>query len=211
MVSTGVGILKISLNYIFLLIVILYFLIRFYFSIKLIKKHNIYKRHYTVIRIVKNFGYFLQYTVIPFIWVYTNIFDFFQLKTSSIIQTVVIFIGVANTLFFYIIHNQLMENFSPYVEVFEKQKLVTTGVYKYIRHPMYLQLLIYAVFIGLYTQNFLIFIIEIVGWCVMYINRIQKEEQILEDKFKEEYIEYKMNTPRLFPSLKFISKQIRKL
>lgn len=72
-------------------------------------------------------------------------------------------------------------------------KLVTGGIYKKIRHPIYLFGLIFIFGLIIFIQNFYLLII----WCgliFMQRRRIKKEEKILEEKFGEEYVKYKKNT-----------------
>ncbi len=72
-------------------------------------------------------------------------------------------------------------------------KLVTGGIYKKIRHPVYffgtLLLLGFIIFI----QKYLLLILWI-GIIVMQIIRIKKEERVLQEKFGERYKEYKKST-----------------
>jgi protein-S-isoprenylcysteine O-methyltransferase Ste14 len=72
-------------------------------------------------------------------------------------------------------------------------KLVTTGIYKKIRHPVYLFGLTFLLGVIFITQVFPLLII----WAaiiLMQIKRIRKEEKVLAEKFGNEYLEYKKRT-----------------
>lgn len=69
--------------------------------------------------------------------------------------------------------------------------LVTSGIYRFTRNPMYLGILFMLIAWGLYLGNILslLFIIAF----VFYIHRFQirPEERFLEDKFGAEFVLYK--------------------
>ena len=72
-------------------------------------------------------------------------------------------------------------------------KLVTKGIYKKIRNPIYL--FGQSFFLGLIflTQMFYLFIIW-VALIFIQRERIKKEEKVLMERFGDEYLEYKKQT-----------------
>ena len=82
-------------------------------------------------------------------------------------------------------------------EVAEGSKLVTNGIYKYIRHPMYLGLILISLALILDYLTFLrIFLFDL-----LVLNQYLKltyEEQLLKKHFKD-YKEYKKVTKKLIP------------
>ena len=74
--------------------------------------------------------------------------------------------------------------------------LVTTGVYRYSRNPMYLGLALILTAWALWKSNWggFIFIPSFITY--MTINQIKPEEQALLDNFGEEYQEYKRQVRR---------------
>lgn len=81
-----------------------------------------------------------------------------------------------------------------------KEELVTQGVYRYVRHPQYLGLI-------LVTLGWLIHwptIPTAVMWpilVIMYYKLAKKEEKELEGKFGERYLLYKKNVPMFIPTI----------
>ena len=102
---------------------------------------------------------------------------------------------------FYLSHKELADNWSPFLEIKDQQKLVKTGIFKYIRHPMYLSMWIFAFFEGIVLSNLFIEIFGILTWTNLYFMRVNNEEKMLMDTFGDEYKEYIQNTERLFPKL----------
>ncbi|MFA4935644.1 MAG: isoprenylcysteine carboxylmethyltransferase family protein [Candidatus Methanoperedens sp.] len=84
-------------------------------------------------------------------------------------------------------------------------ELVTDGVYRYVRHPQYLGLIIVTV--GLLIQWPTI--ITLAMWPIlvtMYYRLAKREENEAGEAFGERYEEYKRNTPMFWPSIKMQSK-----
>lgn len=112
----------------------------------------------------------------------------------------VIFGGGAIVLFFFV-HKSLGANFSYTLEIKENQKLITSGPYQYIRHPMYTAFLLLHIAIALITGNWFFAMIWVGGLLVIFILRIHREEAMLIEQFGFEYEEYMKKTGRLFPKI----------
>lgn len=84
------------------------------------------------------------------------------------------------------------------VSLKENHKLITTGPYKYVRHPIYtgMALMLIGTFIPIDTLLTLI-----LGFLVLayLIYKLKKEEDLLTKQFPKEYIEYKKQTKVLIP------------
>lgn len=80
-------------------------------------------------------------------------------------------------------------------------ELVTGGIYRYVRHPQYLGLIVMTV--GLLIQWPTI--ITLAMWPVlvlMYYRLAKREENEAVEAFGEKYEEYKRHTPMFFPSIR---------
>lgn len=75
------------------------------------------------------------------------------------------------------------------VEVQQDQRVIDTGLYGIVRHPMYLATLFLFLSMPLVLGSFFAFIIFLI-YPVIMIKRIKNEEQVLEDGLAG-YIEYK--------------------
>ena len=89
----------------------------------------------------------------------------------------------------------------PRITVEDDHRLVTTGMYRYIRNPQYLGFLLllfgYAFSLGSIFVAFLTFI----GLFAIFRSRISLEEDLLLAAFGDEYREYKERTWRLVPRI----------
>jgi protein-S-isoprenylcysteine O-methyltransferase Ste14 len=82
-------------------------------------------------------------------------------------------------------------------EMKRDHKLVTWGPYRYVRHPSYLAYILMFISMPLIWPNVLAFlpIMGIPGYCVVTI----REEELLTQRFGNEYVEYQKRTGRLLP------------
>lgn len=78
----------------------------------------------------------------------------------------------------------------------DSKSIVTSGVYRFTRNPMYLGFLLWLISFGVFTGNPLS-IISILGF-VLYMNcfQIVPEETILEENFGDDYLKYKASVRR---------------
>jgi len=73
------------------------------------------------------------------------------------------------------------------------------GIYKYIRHPIYSGSIIGVLGFGLVFRALIVLIFCLFLYFIIFRQRMIYEEQILEDKFGQEYVTYKKKTKRLIP------------
>lgn len=80
-----------------------------------------------------------------------------------------------------------------------KRKLIRNGPYGYVRHPIYLAAIVEVMAIPLIFNAFYVLIFSFLVCIPMQAKRAYFEEKGLSEIFGQEYIEYKDNTPALFP------------
>lgn len=80
----------------------------------------------------------------------------------------------------------------------EDHQLVTHGIYRYVRHPVYLGVIIAIIGIPVYTSSLYGFLIML-ALIPVILNRIRLEERLLTEEFGEAYLEYKATTRKLIP------------
>jgi protein-S-isoprenylcysteine O-methyltransferase Ste14 len=102
------------------------------------------------------------------------------------------------TILFILSHIHLGENWSPEPEQKLRHELVTHGVFRWCRHPMYAVILWAAVGTLLATLNW------VIAWCVfgsvlVMLSRIETEERILVELFGGRYLEYRQHVSALGP------------
>jgi len=96
-------------------------------------------------------------------------------------------------------HTDLGRNWSPSLQIREGHTLVTEGVYRSIRHPMYASLWLWGIAQTLLLQNWVAAWASIVLILPMYILRVPREEQMMLEQFGEAYRVYMNRTGRVVP------------
>jgi protein-S-isoprenylcysteine O-methyltransferase Ste14 len=99
-------------------------------------------------------------------------------------------------------HVDLGKNWSPVVRVHEGHTLVTHGVYRRIRHPMYAAHWLWGLAQFLLLHNWIAGPALLVFFAPLYFLRVTREEQMMIDQFGEEYRAYMGRTGRLLPQLR---------
>ena len=91
------------------------------------------------------------------------------------------------------------ENLTPFPTPRRNSSLISGGIYKYIRHPIYSGIILLFLAYGLYTGSIGRLIITIILSIVFYF-KTELEEELLIERFPG-YRHYKGVTGRFFPKL----------
>lgn len=100
---------------------------------------------------------------------------------------------------FYASHRQLGRNWSVTLEIRDKHRLVTDGLYRYVRHPMYSSFWLWAIAQALLLPNLVAGLSGIAGVGILYFARVGAEEAMMQKSFGEEYRAYAARTGRVIP------------
>jgi len=77
-------------------------------------------------------------------------------------------------------------------------EIISTGVYRYTRNPMYVSMGLLQAGIGVALGNAWVVLLVPVVWYVIYLIAIRHEEAYLEGKFGSAYTDYKASVRRWF-------------
>ena len=99
-----------------------------------------------------------------------------------------------------LVHHTLGKHYSYALETKTEQSLITTGPYSRVRHPLYTAHNLFNLGVILLTANIPLIIFAILGVPFTFA-RMKKEEQMMIEKFGDEYREYMKQTGRIFPKL----------
>ena len=80
------------------------------------------------------------------------------------------------------------------------KRIVDTGIYSKVRHPIYLSFNIFSIGFNLILLDWVLLFLYIFGGIGLYLLTFD-EERILISSFKDEYLEYMEKTGRFFPKL----------
>ena len=99
-------------------------------------------------------------------------------------------------------HADLGLNWSITLELRKEHQLITNGVYRLIRHPMYASIWLWTIAQVLLLQNWLAGWSAIVPYAFLYFIRMPREERMMCEFFGKEYEDYMRQTGRLLPRIK---------
>lgn len=124
----------------------------------------------------------------------------FQLTTFlnnyiPLLIRILIFIAIFSValVFILISHKVLFQSHEP------PNQLISGGIFRYVRNPMYLGILI--IYISLIFLNIsLISIVVFIIVFLVYNKMVDFEEDVLEARFGEEYKEYQRKVPKWIPN-----------
>lgn len=95
-------------------------------------------------------------------------------------------------------HRHLAASWSAFVEA-PAGGLVTTGVYRFVRHPMYASFFLFTGGVLLLTSNWVAGAPALLGMLWLYLDRVDAEERLMLDLFGDEYRVYAERTGRILP------------
>ena len=149
---------------------------------------------------------FLGMQVLPFIYILSSLLNFADYHLSVGFSWI---LGGSGCVIFAVAiwvlwrsHVDLGRNFAPDLKLREEHKLVTDGIFRTIRHPMYAAHWLWALAQAMLLQNWIAGLGMLVAFWLLYSSRIKREEYMMCDRFEDEYRDYMGRTGRIFPRFK---------
>jgi protein-S-isoprenylcysteine O-methyltransferase Ste14 len=137
--------------------------------------------------------------LVPIAYVATGFDNFADYPFSPVRAWLGTAVFVVALVLFYRTHRALGRNWSVSLEVRAQHRLVTDGIYAYVRHPMYTAFFLWAVAQALLLQNWIAGPAGLVGFGTLFLFRVFREENLMLETFGEEYRDYAARTKRLLP------------
>jgi protein-S-isoprenylcysteine O-methyltransferase Ste14 len=109
-------------------------------------------------------------------------------------------IGVMCVLLIYWLFSSIGSGITPTSATRKEHILVTSGPYRWVRHPLYTAGALLFVAFGMMADNWFIALLGILAFIAMAV-RAPKEEANLIEKFGDEYREYMKTTGRFLPKI----------
>ena len=138
---------------------------------------------------------------LPVIYIFTDWLRFADYQLPFWLGIVgIVLVGLGLWLFWRS-HVDLGRNWSPSLQVMEGHTLVAEGVYRTIRHPMYVSQMLMGLAQILLLQNWIAGPAGLLLFFPLYLVRVPREEQMMSEQFGADYRAYMARTGRILPRL----------
>jgi protein-S-isoprenylcysteine O-methyltransferase Ste14 len=147
-------------------------------------------------------GMFPGTFLLPLIYLLSSWLDFANYTLPPLLPWIGAVLMIFSLRLFWRSHADLGQNWSVSLELRAGHELVTRGVYRLIRHPMYAAIWLWAFGQGLILQNWLAGWSVVPAFAAMYFLRVPREEQLMLEQFGDQYRAYMQRTGRVVPRWK---------
>ena len=137
--------------------------------------------------------------ILPFFFMFTTLLDFADYHLPGWLGWIGTAIFAMALLLLWRSHADLGRNWSAILQIRHEHSLITNGIYRHIRHPMYAAHLLWAIAQGLLLENWLAGWAFLVVFVPLYLIRAPKEEQMMLEQFDEQYRQYITRTGGIIP------------
>lgn len=145
---------------------------------------------------------FTGFTTMPALYLFTPSFDYADFTVNRWLGWLGTLIGATGVVLLWMTHRDLGREFSQTLQLKEEHRLITTGLYSRIRHPMYTAIFLVAIAQLLLIGNTAVAPAFLIGFTILYFARIRHEEQMMLEHFGKAYGDYCLRTHRLLPMLR---------
>ena len=137
--------------------------------------------------------------LLPPLYCFTPLLSFADYDLPSSIRWAGAVVMVASLWLFWRSHVDLGPNWSVSLELRENHQLISQGVYRWIRHPMYASIWLWGLAQGMMLANWFAGWAVVPAFAAMYFIRTPREERLMCEQFGDGYREYARRTGRLIP------------
>lgn len=137
----------------------------------------------------------------PILWIATPWFAFADFALHPVPLVAGSFLLVLGLWLFHRSHADLGTNWSVTLEIRESHRLVTDGIYRYVRHPMYSAFFLYGFGQAIVVPNWIAGPSYALAMALLVAFRLGPEEELMRGQFKGEYDAYIARTKRLIPGV----------
>jgi protein-S-isoprenylcysteine O-methyltransferase Ste14 len=146
----------------------------------------------------------IDFLFLPLIYVFSTWFSWFDYTLPRWLGFPITFLYCFTIWLFYRSYLAFGSNWSPGLEIREGHVLILTGVFKWVRHPMYAAFVATAVLQIFMLQNWFVGPAFLILAAPLYFYRVKREEQQLIRHFGEAYRSYQKQTNALIPKMEQI-------
>jgi protein-S-isoprenylcysteine O-methyltransferase Ste14 len=140
-------------------------------------------------------------SIVPAIYVLTGFPTFADYAFRPWMGWLGLLVQIGFLWLFYASHRQLGKNWSISLEIRDSHQLVTDGLYRFVRHPMYSSFWLWAIAQVLLLPNWIAGLAGLAGVAILYFVRVGPEEAMMRKTFGAAYDDYARKTGRVIPRI----------
>ncbi len=139
--------------------------------------------------------------ILPMVYIFTPWLDFADYYLPSWFSLAGVLLFIVALWIIGRAHSRLGANFSTRMEIGDKQSLVSQGIYRYIRHPIYAGFWLWSIAQPLLLHNWLAGLAMLAAFLPLYWVRVPREERMLLGRFGDGYRCYMKEPGRVVPRI----------
>jgi protein-S-isoprenylcysteine O-methyltransferase Ste14 len=140
--------------------------------------------------------------LLPLLTMFTTWLDFAALYLPDFLGWLGVLFYAAALALLWRAHRDLGSNWSNSVILWEGQRLVTTGIYARLRHPIYTAMWLSYAARAILLENGLAGTADLAVWLPFYLRRVRREEALLLEAFGDAYRDYARRVGGIWPRLR---------
>lgn len=138
---------------------------------------------------------------IPLVWIFTDYLDSFDYTQNTMLLVLGAGFLLVSLRLFRLTHKALGKMWSHSLDLREDHKLVTSGIYEKIRHPMYTAFWVWAIGAAFLLPNWIAGFSGLIGFGTLFFLRVGQEEDMMKSEFGDEYVAYMKRSKKVFPGI----------
>jgi protein-S-isoprenylcysteine O-methyltransferase Ste14 len=154
-----------------------------------------FKERFSMIISAVGLGY------IPLVWIFTDFLDGYDYTQNTMLLVMGAGLLLVSLRLFRLTHKALGKMWSHSLDLREDHKLVTSGIYEKVRHPMYTAFWVWAIGAAFLLPNWVAGFSGLIGFGTLFFLRVGQEEDMMKAEFGDEYEAYMKRTKKVFPGI----------
>ncbi len=138
---------------------------------------------------------------IPLVWIFTDFLDGYDYTQNTMLLVMGAGLLLVSLRLFRLTHKALGKMWSHSLDLREDHKLVTSGIYEKVRHPMYTAFWVWAIGAAFLLPNWVAGFSGLIGFGTLFFLRVGQEEDMMKAEFGDEYEAYMKRTKKVFPGI----------
>ncbi|NUQ24499.1 MAG: isoprenylcysteine carboxylmethyltransferase family protein [Saprospiraceae bacterium] len=120
-----------------------------------------------------------------------------DIEVTDVLRTIGLYVSIFASVLTLLAFLAINTNLSPFPTPISNGKLIRSGVYKYVRHPIYSGILWASLGFALYSENTFRFIVFL-SLLVLFILKARYEESLLQARYPD-YADYQKTSGMFLP------------